>query len=149
MNAPVVLFVYNRLDHTKNVITSLAKNMLADQTDLYVFSDAAKTENGLEKVNAVREYIRKEDWKSNFKKVTVIEAEENKGLAKSIIGGVTKILEEYGNVIVVEDDLVLSPYFLQYMNGALDYYKEDQKIWSVSGYSFPMKSLKKYDHDVF
>ena len=149
MNAPVVLFVYNRLDHTKNVITSLAKNMLADQTDLYVFSDAAKTENGLEKVNAVREYIRKEDWKSNFKKVTVIEAEENKGLAKSIIGGVTKILEEYGKVIVVEDDLVLSPYFLQNMNGALDYYKEDQKIWSVSGYSFPMNSLKKYDHDVF
>ena len=149
MNAPVVLFVYNRLDHTKNVITSLAKNMLADQTDLYVFSDAAKTENGLEKVNAVREYIRKTDWRQNFQKVTVVEAEQNKGLAKSIISGVTKILEEYGKVIVVEDDLVLSPYFLQYMNGALKYYKDNQKIWSISGYSFPMKSLKNYDHDVF
>ena len=149
MNAPVVLFVYNRLDHTMNVIESLSKNLLADQTDLYVFSDAAKTENGLEKVNAVREYIRKTDWRSHFKKVTVVEAETNKGLAKSIIGGVTKILEEYGKVIVVEDDLVLSPYFLQYMNDALDYYKDDQKIWSISGYSFPMKSLKNYDHDVF
>ena len=149
MNAPVVLFVYNRLDHTMNVIESLSKNLLADQTDLYVFSDAAKTENGLEKVNAVREYIRKTDWRSHFKKVTIVEAETNKGLAKSIIGGVAKILEEYGKVIVVEDDLVLSPYFLQYMNGALDYYKDDQKIWSISGYSFPMKSLKNYDHDVF
>ena len=94
MNAPVVLFVYNRLDHTMNVIESLSKNLLADQTDLYVFSDAAKTENGLEKVNAVREYIRKTDWRSHFKKVTIVEAETNKGLAKSIIGGVTKILEE-------------------------------------------------------
>ena len=149
MNAPVVLFVYNRLDHTMNVIDSLSKNLLADKTDLYVFSDAAKTENGWDKVHAVREYICRTDWRQSFQKVTVVEAEQNKGLARSIIGGVTKILEEYGKVIVVEDDLVLSPYFLQYMNGALDYYKNDQKIWSISGYSFPMKSLKNYNHDVF
>lgn len=149
MNAPVVLFVYNRLDHTMNVIESLSKNILADKTDLYVFSDAAKTENGLEKVNEVREYIRKTDWRKSFQKVTVVEAEQNKGLAKSIIGGVTSILEEYGKVIVVEDDLILSPYFLQYMNGALDYYKDVPDIWSISGYSFPMKSLKNYPHDVF
>lgn len=149
MNAPVVLFVYNRLDHTKNVIESLSKNLLADQTDLYVFSDAAKTENGLEKVNAVREYIRKTNWRESFQKVTVVEAKQNKGLARSIIGGVTEILEEYGKVIVVEDDLILSPYFLQYMNGALDYYKNVPNIWSISGYSFPMRSLKNYPHDVF
>lgn len=147
--APVVLFVYNRLDHTINVLESLAKNFLADRTDLYVFSDAAKTENGLEKVNAVREYIRRDDWRKDFQNVTVIEAENNQGLARSIISGVTKIIEAYGNVIVIEDDLVLSPYFLQYMNGALDYYKEVPDIWSISGYSFPMKSLKKYPHDVF
>ena len=146
MKAPVVLFVYNRLDHTMNVIDSLSKNLGACDTDLYVFSDAAKTENGQDKVNAVRGYIRKTDWRNGFKKVTIVEAEENKGLAKSIIGGVTKILEEYGKVIVVEDDLVLSKYFLDYMNGALDYYKD---VWAISGYSFPLKSLKKYPHDVF
>ena len=149
MNAPVVLFVYNRLDHTMNVIESLARNVMADETDLYVFSDAAKTEKGLEKVEEVRKYIRKTDWRSRFRKVTVVEATQNKGLAKSIIGGVTEILEEYGKVIVVEDDLVLSPYFLKYMNGALDYYKDVQDVWSISGYSFPMKSLKNYPHDVF
>ena len=149
MLAPVVLFVYNRLDHTTNVINSLRKNLLADQTDLYIFSDAAKSENGLEKVNAVREYIRKIDWRSSFQSVTVVEAEHNKGLAKSIIGGVTGILGKYGKVIVVEDDLVLSPYFLKYMNGALDYYKDVPDVWSISGYSFPMKSLKNYPHDVF
>lgn len=149
MNAPVVLFVYNRLDHTMNVIESLARNVMADETDLYVFSDAAKTEKGLEKVEEVRKYIRKTDWRSSFRKVTVVEATQNKGLAKSIIGGVTEILEGYGKVIVVEDDLVLSPYFLKYMNGALDYYKDVQDVWSISGYSFPMKSLKNYPHDVF
>lgn len=149
MLAPVVLFVYNRLDHTTNVIDSLRKNLLADQTDLYVFSDAAKSEKALEQVNAVREYIRKTDWRNSFQSVTVVEAEQNKGLAKSIIGGVTEILQNYGKVIVVEDDLVLSPYFLKYMNGALDYYKDAPEVWSISGYSFPMKSLKKYPHDVF
>ena len=149
MNAPVVLFVYNRLDHTMNVIESLSKNILAEETDLYVFSDAAKTEKGLESVNAVREYIRRTDWRKRFQKVTIVEAEQNKGLAKSIIGGVTEILQKYGKVIVVEDDLVLSPYFLKYMNGALDYYQNVDDVWSISGYSFPMKSLKNYPHDVF
>ena len=149
MFAPVVLFVYNRLDHTMNVIDSLKKNLYAKETDLYVFSDAAKNENNVDKVNAVREYIRSADWKEYFHSVTVIEAEENKGLAKSIIGGVTDILKKYEKVIVVEDDLVLSPYFLNYMNGALDYYKDVPDVWSISGYSFPMKSLKNYPHDVF
>lgn len=149
MNAPVVLFVYNRLDHTMNVISSLAQNLLAKETDLYVFSDAAKTEKGLPQVSAVRDYIRKKDWRSGFGNVTIVEAEHNKGLAKSIIGGVTEILKKYGKVIVVEDDLVLSPYFLKYMNDALEYYKDASDIWSISGYSFPMKSLRNYPHDVF
>lgn len=149
MLAPVVLFVYNRLDHTTRVLETLAKNTLAKDTELYVFSDAAKSENGLEKVNAVREYIRRMDWHENFRNVTIVEAEKNKGLAKSVIGGVSEIIEKYGKVIVIEDDLVLSPYFLSYMNDALDYYEEDEKIWAISGYSFPMRSLKNYDHDIF
>lgn len=149
MLAPVVLFVYNRLDHTARVLETLGKNELAKETELFVFSDAAKSDKGLEKVNEVREYINQKEWQKNFKSVTIVQAEKNKGLAKSVIGGVSEIIEQYGKVIVIEDDLVLSPYFLNYMNGALDYYKEDSKIWAISGYSFPMKSLKKYPHDVF
>lgn len=149
MNAPVVLFVYNRPEHTKKVLESLSENLLAKETDLYVFSDAAKSEKGQEKVDEVRALIRKTDWRKNFQKVTVVEAAENKGLANSIIGGVSSVLKDYGKVIVLEDDLILSPYFLQYMNGALDFYKDDPKIWSVSGYSSPMKSLRRYPHDVF
>ena len=149
MLAPIVLFVYNRLDHTQSVIETLSKNFLAGESELYVFSDAAKSEKGIDKVNEVRKFIHDISWHHSFKKVSIIEAEKNNGLARSVIGGVTKIIQEYGKVIVVEDDLLLSPYFLNYMNGALDYYQEDKKIWSVSGYSFPMKSLKKYSHDVF
>lgn len=149
MLAPIVLFVYNRLDHTQVVIETLLKNTLAKDSELYVFSDAAKSENGIGKVNEVRAFIRDESWHKGFKKVSIIEAEKNKGLAKSIIGGVSEILQKYGKVIVLEDDLNLSPFFLEYMNDALDYYKDDEEIWSISGYSFPMKSLKKYPHDVF
>lgn len=149
MLAPIILFVYNRLDHTQGVIETLLKNTLAKESEFYIFSDAAKTENGVEKVNEVRKFIRDDSWHTGFKKVSIIEAEKNKGLAKSIIGGVSEIIQKYGKVIVLEDDLKLSPYFLEYMNDALEYYREDEKIWSISGYSFPMKSLKKYSHDIF
>ena len=82
MLAPIILFVYNRLDHTQGVIETLSKNFLAKESELYVFSDAAKSENGLEKVNAVREYIRDITWHGRFKKVSIIEAEKNKNNAK-------------------------------------------------------------------
>ena len=116
MLAPVVLFVYNRLEHTKETIATLAKNELAKESELYVFSDAAKNENAKVKVDAVRAFVREEEWKKSFKKVTVIEASENKGLAKSIIGGVTELINEYGKVIVIEDDLILSPFFLTHLS---------------------------------
>ena len=149
MLAPIVLFVYNRLDHTQGVIETLLKNTLAKESEFYIFSDAAKTENGVEKVNEVRKFIQDNSWHTGFKKVSIVEAEKNKGLAKSIIGGVSDIIQKYGKVSVLEDDLKLSPYFLEYMNDALEYYREDEKIWSISGYSFPMKSLKRYPHDIF
>ena len=127
MLAPIVLFVYNRLDHTQGVIETLLKNTLAKESEFYIFSDAAKTENGVEKVNEVRKFIQDNSWHTGFKKVSIVEAEKNKGLAKSIIGGVSDIIQKYGKVIVLEDDLKLSPYFLEYVNDALEYYREDEK----------------------
>lgn len=149
MAVPVVLFVYNRLDHTTRVLESLTKNILADETDLYIFSDAAKSEKGIAAVEDVRQCIHQKKWETFFKSITITEAEKNKGLAASIIGGVTEIVNKYGQVIVLEDDLILSKYFLRYMNDALAFYEKEQDVWSISGYSFPMKSLKKYPHDVF
>ena len=134
--APVCLFVYNRIDTLKNTVASLLENKLAQQTDVYIFSDAARSENEKENVRQVRLFIS--DVKG-FKSVTVLLSERNNGLAKSIINGVSSIIKLKGKVIVLEDDLVVAPNFLDFMNAALDKYQFNQKIFSASGYSSPIK----------
>lgn len=133
--APIALFVYSRLDHTCEAIVSLQKNSLAKESDLFVFSDGAKSPEVVIKVKAVREFVKNI---SGFRSLTIIEREPNLGLAKSIIDGVTRLSNEYGKVIVLEDDLVTSPYFLTYMNDALDNYENDERVISIHGYIYPV-----------
>jgi len=135
--APIVLFVYNRPEHTKKTLTALQQNQLASKSDLIVYSDAAKNSETQEEVNQVREIL---SLATGFKSVTVIEQEENQGLAKSIISGVSKVVNEYGKIIVLEDDLVTGPCFLNFMNDALDYYENEKKVWHVSGWNYPIDS---------
>jgi len=135
MSAPVVLFVYNRLEHTAKTIDALRNNYLADQTDLFIYSDAAKVEYIESSVLSVRQYFK---TIHGFKTVTVFEHSENHGLAKSIIGGVTDICEKFGRVIVLEDDIVTSPHFLTYMNDALNTYESNDLVMSVSGCNYPV-----------
>lgn len=132
MLAPICLFTYNRLAETQNTIEHLKMNRLAPLSDLYIFSDGAKTENGIEKIGLVRDYIKRT---SGFKSVEIIESSTNKGLANSIIDGVSSVLRKYGRVIVLEDDLISTPYFLDFMNDALDYYDSNKRVQSVNGYS--------------
>ena len=141
-----MLFVYNRAENTERTLEYLKNNTIAKDTELYIFSDAAKTPKGKAKVDAVREIIRRAD---GFKSVTVYEAEQNKGLSRSVIGGVTQIIEKYGRVIVLEDDLATSPVFLQYMNDALDFYEKDSRIWSISGYQYPFEMPESYKESVY
>lgn len=122
--SPIVLFVYTRPWHTRQTIKALQKNELADRSDLIIYSDSPKDEQTEKAVQRVREYIHTID---GFKSVTIREREENMSLADSIIDGVTTVVNEYGHVIVVEDDLVTSPLFLTYMNNALDFYKNEEK----------------------
>jgi len=149
MLAPVVVFVYRRYEHTNRLLESLANNFLAGQTEVFIFSDGAKNVSDRESIDQVRNLVNDPKWETRFKKVSVFAEETNKGLANSVISGVSNIIQQYGKVIVVEDDLILSKYFLRYMNDALDYYESVPDIWSISGYSFPMKVLKKYQHDIF
>lgn len=144
--APIVLFVYNRPWHTKQTIKALQKNKLADKSELFIYSDGAKDKESEKKVKEVREYIKTIE---GFKKVTIIEREQNLGLANNIIDGVTNIINRYGKIIVLEDDLVSSPYFLKFMNEALEFYENDEKIMSISGYCYPFVFPKTYDKDVF
>lgn len=131
--APIVLFVYNRLDHTTQTIEALQRNELAGESDLFIYSDASKNSKADENVSNVREYIK---TVKGFKSITIIEREKNLGLANSIIDGVTNVVNEYGRIIVLEDDLITSPYFLTYMNEALEFYKNSKNIYSITGFSF-------------
>ena len=147
--APVIIFVYARPEHTKKTIESLAKNHFANETEVYIYSDAPKNEKAQKQVGLVRVYIDSLPQRNLFKSVKITKAETNNGLANSVIAGVTEIIEQYGRVIVVEDDLVSATDFLQYMNKALDYYEMDQRIWSISGYTFKIKIPKNYKNDIY
>ena len=129
--APIILFVYNRPKHTETVLNALKKNSLAKDSILYVFSDAAKKEKDFENVNKVREIISKV---SGFKEVVVTEAETNIGCADSITSGITKVINEHGKAIIVEDDILTAPNFLEFMNEALNRYESDKRIYSVSSF---------------
>lgn len=131
--APILLFVYNRPDHLKRVVSSLQTNALAKDSDLFIYSDAARNELDYASVEEVRKIVR--DIKG-FKSITIVERTENWGLARSIIDGVTKVIAEYGRVIVVEDDLVLAPYFLQFMNDALEEYKDEERVGHIQACDF-------------
>ena len=127
--APVILFVYRR--DVEKTVNSLLENNLVNQTDLFIFSDGPKNNKDLNDVLKVRSYAKKIN---GFKSLTLINSDENKGLANSIIDGVTKIFNNHSKVIVLEDDLVVSKDFLQYMNDGLNFYEKDKMIWSISGF---------------
>jgi len=144
--APIALFVYNRPDHTRKTVEALLTNPLANQTPLHVFSDAPRDEAGSLSVAEVRSYIRSI---VGFKTVTIIERETNFGLAGSIIDGVTCLCEDYGRVIVMEDDLVTSPIFLSYMNDALTRYENEDRVMQVSGHIPYVPEFSQRDEAIF
>jgi len=136
--APIILFVYNRPWHTQQTVEALIKNELASESELFIYSDEAKNDDARVSVDEVRKYI---DNITGFKKITVIKRDKNWGLANSIIDGVTKIVNEYGRIIVLEDDLVTSPYFLKFMNEGLTMYENEDKVASIHGYIYPIDNL--------
>ncbi len=143
--APIILFTFNRLDHTKQTVEALLKNDLAKESILYVFSDGASREQDVQKVAEVRSYL---EVIKGFGSVHLEFSKENKGLATSIIEGVSKVFETHDKVIVLEDDLQTSPYFLQFMNEALDFYSPDD-IWSVAGYTPNISLPNGYPYSTF
>ncbi|MDM1293856.1 glycosyltransferase [Sphingobacterium sp. N143] len=144
--APVLLFVYNRPEHTMRTLAALEKNKYADQTTLYIYSDACKNEKSLSAVTEVRKIIRK-PW--NFKKIEIVERDKNWGLAANVIDGVTTIVNQHGKIIVLEDDLETSFFALDYFNKALDHYKDEQRVMQISGYGYPLKNLDSLPETFF
>lgn len=146
--APIALFTYSRTDHTRETVESLLLNKEAAKSDLYIFSDGPKNESKAQAVKENRDYIHSlktandnvnENEKHLFKSITIVEREKNWGLANSLIAGITDVINKYGRVIVVEDDLIVSPFFLQFMNEALEKYKDDDRVGTISAFVPPVK----------
>lgn len=133
--SPIILFTYNRPWHTRQTIEALQQNFLALQSDLIIYSDAPKNNIAIDQVQQVRAYLKNI---SGFKSIKIIEQQQNLGLATSIISGVTEIVNTYGKVIVLEDDMVTSPYFLNYMNDALCHYKDCAEVFGITGFAYPL-----------
>lgn len=137
--APIILFVYNRPRHTEQALNALAANKLSDQSVLYIYADGPKTDASddvLENIQQTRALIKREKW---CREVFIIESEFNRGLANSVIHGVTEIINKHGTAIVLEDDLVTHPFFLTYMNSYLDIYQDDKQVISLHGFMYPVK----------
>lgn len=130
--APIVFFTYNRPKHTIQTLEALKRNVLAENTRIYIFSDGPRNEKDKEKVEEIRKYLEN---LSGFKEVYLTKRENNVGLAANIVYGVTTLVEKYGKVIVIEDDILTTKYFLQYMNDALEIYKNDEQVMAVSSFA--------------
>lgn len=144
--APIALFVYNRPSHTRKVIESLLLNPLARDSDLFVFADGAKNGSADGAVAEVRSLA---DELSGFRSVTVVARDRNWGLSRSVTDGVSYLCKEYGRTIVLEDDLVMAPQFLDYMNAALTAFAGEERVMHVSGYSFPVHDPARLPESFF
>jgi len=137
--APIALFVYNRPKHTERTLKFLKQNELAAESRLFIFSDGAKSAEDEANVQEVRELLKNID---GFKSVEIIERKENMGLANAVIAGVSRLVKDYKQVIVFEDDLVSSPYTLTYFNEALNRYRNEESVMHIGAYMYQLKENK-------
>lgn len=144
--APIVLFTYDRPEHTRLTLEALAANEGAAESELYVYADGPKPGDPDGSVRAVREYLHSV---TGFTSVTVIERETNMGLANSVIAGVTEALTRWPSVIVMEDDLLTSSNFLAFVNSALSTYEDRRDVFSVTGYNYPLQMPPTYREDAY
>lgn len=147
--APIVLFTYNRPHYLLETLNALQANAEFGNSKLIIYCDGPRPDcssNGLKKIQEVRTLVQSV---SGCSKLEVIVSDVNKGLATSIREGVTEVVNKYGRIIVLEDDLVVSPYFLRYMNEALDKYVNKDRVIAISGYNYPIKADKSFPETFF
>tara|TARA_B100001059_G_scaffold223028_1_gene247592 strand:+ start:2626 stop:4266 length:1641 start_codon:yes stop_codon:yes gene_type:complete len=138
--APIVIFTYTRLETLKKTIESLKKNKMAKFSEIYIFSDCHKNKIDQPLVNSVRKYLKSI---KGYKKINLISRKENYGLARNIINGVSSVIKKRKKVIVLEDDIIVSPNFLEYMNDSLIRYQNNKKIWHINSWNYEIR-----DHNV-
>lgn len=137
--APIIVFCYNRPNHLEQTLEALSRNELANQSTLYIYCDGPKngaSDEMLQKIADVRQVVRKRQW---CRDVQVVERKHNVGLMNNIVGAVTEIVNQYGRVITMEDDIITSKGYLRFMNETLELYKDDEQVMHISGYMWPHK----------
>ena len=143
--SPIIIFTYNRLDHLDTLIRSLKKNVLFAESKVLVYSDGPKNEIDEDKIKKIRIYLKKNLISNNSE---IVERTINLGLSKNVIGGITQAFKTYDQLIILEDDLEVSPFFLNYMNDALNLYASSENVASISGYMYPIDA-KNFSNDYF
>ena len=143
--SPIIIFTYNRIDHLDTLIRSLKKNNLFADSKVFVFSDGPKNEIDKKKIENIRIFLKKN---LPIHKSEIIERDVNLGLSRNVISGITDAFKTYDQLIILEDDLEVSPFFLNYMNDALNMYKSVDNVASISGYMYPIDP-KKFSNDYF
>lgn len=147
--APVVIFLYNRPEHTKQMLECLDSNYGIENTEVFIFCDGPKGKSIDKKIESVRQIATEFEKTSSARRVKLFFSNHNNGLANSVIGGVSRVISKYKRVIVLEDDILVDKLFLKYINEALIFYQNCKNIWSITGYSFEMKALRRYKHDIY
>lgn len=142
--APVVVYTYTRLEHLKKTISALKANHLAPQSDIFVVSDAAKNPAAETQVKNIRDFV---DSIDGFNSVNKVYRDRNLGAFHSIRLAENAILSDYGRVISLEDDIITSKNFLDYINAGLEYYKDCDQVLTVAGYCHPISVPDVYEFD--
>ena len=143
--SPIIIFTYNRLDHLDALICSLKKNILFEKSKVIVYSDGPKNLIDVDRIKKIRIYLKKNLISNNSE---IIERTVNLGLSKNVIGGISQAFKTYDQLVILEDDLEVSPFFLNYMNDALNLYSSAENVSSISGYMYPIDS-KNFSNDYF
>ena len=137
MKSPIAFFAFNRPYHTIETLNSLCNNQEISQTDFYAFIDGPRKTSEIQLIENVEKIIR--SFESKFKSLTIYRSEINLSCGMNLKRGITEVLSENESVIVIEDDIYVSNYFLAYMNTALKFYKNSKEVWHINGYNYPVK----------
>lgn len=149
MNAPVMVFTYSRPEHTRKVLEALAGNTLARVTDVYAYTCKPRDEKHEESVNATKSILYEFESSGMFASFTVVDKSEFRPLGPAMVEAVTEVIEKHNRIIVIEDDIVTSPYYLEFMNQCLEYYEKCGYVFSISGYSPNLDYLDRVNGDVY
>jgi hypothetical protein len=143
--APIGIFTYTRLEHLTKTINALKENDLAKESELYIFSDGPRVGDE-EKVFILRDYLY---TVNGFKKVNIVERKTNKNAHSSAVLCVKELFKKYGKCILLEDDIIVSPFFLKFINDGLNFYKDNKNIFAICGFNIPTKFPDDYKYDYY